>query len=152
MQKNMSNSRLRQVKKAIKNGVSWKEADDVNDIHAFYNILAELYKTKIKKPLFERDFFLQQFKQKISKFLLVYYQKKVIGGILCPVIEGKAIYEFYVCGLDQEYKNQYPSVMATWAAIKYANQNTSYASTKKKMEKILSPQGRIRRKSVFACG
>ncbi len=123
MQKNMSNSRLRQVKKAIKNGVSWKVADDVNDIHTFYNILADLYKNKIKKPLFVRDFFIQQFEQKFSKFLLVYYQKKVIGGILCPIIEKKAIYEFYICGLDQEYKNQYPSVMATWAAMKYANQN-----------------------------
>jgi len=25
--------------------------------------------------------------------------------------------------LDSEYKNQFPSIMATWAAIEYANEN-----------------------------
>ena len=42
---------------------------------------------------------------------------------MCPILKGKAIYEFYVCGLDEEYKEQYPSVMATWSAMEYANQN-----------------------------
>ena len=33
------------------------------------------------------------------------------------------VYEWYICGLDTEYKEQYPSVMATWAAMEYANQH-----------------------------
>ena len=41
---------------------------------------------------------------------------------MCPVFVEKAIYEWYVCGLDEEYKEQYPSVMATYAAIEYAKQ------------------------------
>jgi lipid II:glycine glycyltransferase (peptidoglycan interpeptide bridge formation enzyme) len=123
MKKNMSSSRLRQVKKAIKNGASWQVADKEQDIVAFYNILRELYRSRIKKPLFPLAFFMEFHKQEIGKFLLVYYQNKVIGGIMCPIYPEKAIYEFYVCGLDSEYKNQYPSVMATWAAMEYANQN-----------------------------
>lgn len=119
----MSKSRLRQVKKAIKNGAEWKEASQINEIQDFYKILADLYKTKIKKPLLPESFFTHFFEQEVGKFLLVYYQDKVIGGIMCPVYPKKTIYEFYVCGLDQEYKDQYPSVMATWAAIEYANQN-----------------------------
>ena len=43
--------------------------------------------------------------------------------MMCPVFADKAIYEWYVCGLDEEYKEQYPSVMATYAAIEYAKQN-----------------------------
>jgi lipid II:glycine glycyltransferase (peptidoglycan interpeptide bridge formation enzyme) len=123
IKKTMSSSRLRQIKKAIKNGAEWKEAESETDVVTFYNILLDLYKNKIKKPLFPKEFFLEFYKQNLGKYLLVYFEGKVIGGIICPIMPNKAIYEFYVCGLDSEYKNQYPSVMATWAAMEYANQN-----------------------------
>lgn len=123
IKKKMSSSRLRQVKKAIKNGAEWKEAKSIEEVSAFYEILQNLYKDKIKKPLFSKEFFLEFYKQKIGKYLLVYFEGNVIGGIMCPMLQKKAIYEFYVCGLDSEYKNQYPSVMATWAAMEYANLN-----------------------------
>jgi len=123
IKKTMSSSRLRQIKKAIKNGAEWRVAEKEEDIVAFYNILSDLYKNKIKKPLFSLDFFKEFYKSGIGKYLLVYFENKVIGGIFCPIMPRKAIYEFYVCGLDGEYKNQYPSVMATWAAMEYAHQN-----------------------------
>lgn len=123
MKKAMSSSRLRQIKKAIKSGATWDVADKQEDVVAFYNILNGLYKNKIKKPLFPLDFFTTFFQRKIGVFLLVYYENKVIGGIMCPVLPNKAIYEFYVCGLDTEFKDQYPSVMATWAAMEYAAQH-----------------------------
>jgi len=123
MKKSMSSSRLRQIKKGIKNGAQWKEAQSINDINIFYNILSNLYKNKIKKPLLPKSFFLEFYKHKIGKYLLVYFEDKIIGGIMCPIKSEKAIYEFYVCGLDNEFKDQYPSVIATWAAMEYANQN-----------------------------
>ncbi len=43
--------------------------------------------------------------------------------VLSPVFRDKVIYEWYICGLDQEYKHVYPSVLATWAAIDYAVKN-----------------------------
>jgi len=121
VKKNMSASRLRQIKKAIKNGVTWKEATSIDEVKVFYSILKELYLRKIKKPLFPEAFFLEFFKQNTGKFLLIVYQNKIIGGIMSPVESSKCIYEFYICGLDNEYKEQYPSVMATWAAIEYAH-------------------------------
>jgi len=122
MLKNMSESRARQIKKAINNGVVWREAKNSGEVIAFYNILSKLYKNKIKKPLLPKSFFLEFFRQNIGKILLVIFDEKVIGGIMSLILQGKAIYEFYVCGLDKEYKNLYPSVMATWAAIEYAAQ------------------------------
>ena len=119
----MSNTRQRQVKKAQQDGVYWKEAEDLKEVNSFYEILLNLYNRKVKKPLFPKDFFIEFYLQKIGKFLLIYKQNKVIGGIMCPVMPNKAIYELYICGLDQEYKDQYPSVMATWAAIDYASRN-----------------------------
>ena len=119
----MSESRRRQIKKAIRNGVEIVEAANEHDVIAFYNILEDLYKNKIKTPLFGLEFFLNFYKSCSGKFLLVKYQTTIIGGIICPILKEKAIYEWFVCGLDEMYKNQYPSVMATYAAIEYAKTN-----------------------------
>lgn len=121
MLKSMSSSRARQIKKAIKSGVKWQEAQSEKDVISYYEILKDLYNNKIKKPLLPKQFFLDFFRQNIGKYLLVYYEEKVIGGIMCQVLKDKAIYEFYVCGLDAEFKEQYPSVMATWSAMEYAS-------------------------------
>ena len=73
--------------------------------------------------MFPKEFFEEFFIKNIGKYLLVIYKGNIIGGIMCPILKDKCIYEFYICGLDEEYKEQYPSVMATWAAMEYANRN-----------------------------
>ena len=119
----MSESRRRQIKKAIKNGVEIVEASSIKEVKAFYDILFDLYRNKIKTPLFAWTFFKDFYIQSRGKYFLVKYQDTIIGGIMCPILQGKAIYEWFVCGLDDVYKNQYPSVMATYAAIEYANKH-----------------------------
>lgn len=123
VKKNMSSSRWRQIKKAKKAGAYWQEAKSIHEVESFYNILLDLYKNKIKKPLPPFEFFQKFYSEKAGKYFLVFFEEKVIGGIMCPVLQKKAIYEFYVCGLDREYKDHYPSIMATWAAIEYALNN-----------------------------
>ena len=117
----MSESRRRQIKKAIKSGVEITEAQTIEEITTFYNILFDLYQNKVKTPLFPIEFFTKFHTMGWGKYLLVKYNQKVIGGIMCPVLNKNTIYEWFVCGLDEEYRNQYPSVMATYAAIEYAN-------------------------------
>ena len=119
----MSEQRIRQVKKALKNGVEIVEASSEQEIRDWYEILYKLYREKVSTPLFSVEFFLQFYRNGVGKYLLVKYQGKVIGGMMCPILKSKAIYEWYVCGLDEEYRDQYPSVMATYAAIEYAKQN-----------------------------
>lgn len=123
MTRNVSSSRLRQIRKAISSGVSWKEARSLKEVRGFFEILEELYRTKIKKPMLPWEFFREAFERKFGVFLMVVFKGNIIGGIMCPVLERRAIYEFYVCGLDSEYKEQYPSVMATWACMEYAGRN-----------------------------
>ena len=122
-QHSMSEQRQRQVKKAIKNGAEICEASSEQEIRDWYQILHQLYSQKVRTPLWSEAFFLQFYRNGVGKFLLVKYEGKVIGGMMCPIFAGKAIYEWYVCGLDEEYREQYPSVMATYAAIEYAKQN-----------------------------
>ena len=119
----MSESRRRQIKKAIKNGVEIVEASSIKEVKAFYDILFDLYRNKVKTPLFAWTFFKDFYIQSYGKYFLVKYQDTIIGGIMCPILQDKAIYEWFVCGLDDVYKNQYPSVMATYAAIEYANKH-----------------------------
>jgi len=121
MEVHLSENRKRQIKRAIKSGVEIKsEGISELEIKEWYEILKDLYTTKVKTPLFPLSFFLEYYRQGLGKYLLVKYEGKVIGGIMCPILDGKCIYEWYICGSDGEYKEQYPSVMATWAAMDYA--------------------------------
>jgi serine/alanine adding enzyme len=56
VQKRMSSSRWRQIKKAVKNGAQWKESKSLDEVRDFYSILEALYKEKIKKPLLPFSF------------------------------------------------------------------------------------------------
>lgn len=123
-QHQMSEQRIRQVKKALKNGVEIVEASSEQEIRDWYRILQQLYQEKVRTPLFSKEFFLQFYREGVGKYLLVKHQGKVIGGMMCPILKTKAIFEWYVCGLDEEYRDQYPSVMATYAAIEYAKHNS----------------------------
>ena len=123
MWERMSEVRRRQVRKAVNNGARIKsEGISELEISAFYQILSRLYRTKVKRPVFEEAFFQEAYRQGVAKYLLVKYIGKVIGGMMI-VTSSRCVYEWYICGLDAEYKEQYPSVMATWAAMEYANEH-----------------------------
>ena len=125
----ISESKRRQIKKALKSGVTIEENPSLAQAQEFYGILLDLYENKVKKPLMTRSYFDSLYKNVKdngiyhAKFLLIVYEENVIGGIVAPVSGNKTIHEHYVAGLDYEYKNQYPSVMATWAALDYATRN-----------------------------
>lgn len=92
------------------------------EIKEWYEILRELYRTKVKTPLWPVEFFLEAYRQGMGKFLLVKHEGNVIGGNMV-VTDGKTVYEWFECGMNAEYKEQYPSVMATWAGIQWAKEN-----------------------------
>ena len=120
MQCNMHESRRRQVRKGLASGAVIEKAKTEQEVRDFYRILEQLYRRKVKTPLFGLEFFLAFFRQEWGKYLLVKYEGKVIGGMMCPILEGRTIYEWYVCGLDEPYREQHPSVLATYAAMQYA--------------------------------
>lgn len=118
-------NRRRQIKKSFKKGTRIIEAENLEQVGEFYRMLMKLYKGKVHKPLPDWAFFENFYRSgiKLGVILLVISESKVIGGIMCPVFQDISVYEWYVCGLDEEYPDQYPSVMATWAAIEFAQKN-----------------------------
>ncbi len=116
---NLSDNRKRQLKKSdavVSEGVSELE------IREWYEVLSELYHTKVKTPLWPIDFFLEAYRQGIAKFLLVKHEGRIIGGSMV-VADERTVYEWFECGLNAECKDQYPSVMATWGGIQLAHQS-----------------------------
>ncbi|MDO9254900.1 MAG: GNAT family N-acetyltransferase [Bacteroidales bacterium] len=123
----MNPSRRRQLRKGLQSGAILKPAANITEVKELYDILYTLYRKKVRKPLPKWPFF-EQFYNEIVKsgkgiILLVHYNDKIIGGIVSPVTPGKTIYELYICGLDKEYPQQHPSVLATWAALDWAAKN-----------------------------
>jgi hypothetical protein len=130
----MSASRRRQIRKGLGSGAVIIEPENLEQVREFYDILYRLYRYKVRKPLADWSFFENFYKrtlpntetlqhcntEPIGIIRLVQYRAKIIGGILAPVFRDQCIYEWYVCGLDREYREQHPSVLATWAALQYA--------------------------------
>lgn len=119
----LGENRKRQIKKALQHGARIAEAQNENEIIAWYKILQTLYQKKVKTPLFPLSFFLAFYRRGLGKYLLVKQGDNVIGGIMCPIWDKRCIYEWFVCGDDVAYKDENPSVMATYGAMEYANQS-----------------------------
>lgn len=127
VKKRMSSSKMRQVKKGLASGAKIIEPKNLEQVREFYQILHQMYKNKVKKPLPKFSFFKRFYELsatgKLGIIRLIEFEGKIIGGIVSPIFDNQVIYEWYICGLDQEYRKLYPSVLATWAAIDYAVQN-----------------------------
>ena len=124
----LSDNRKRQVRRVVTGdglpvtGDGLRVMDDgieERDVLEWYGVLAELYRTKVKTPLFPPEFFLEAFRQGVGRFLLVKKGGHVIGGSMV-VADGKCVYEWFECGLNSAYKEFHPSVLATYSGIVYA--------------------------------
>lgn len=118
-----SESKVRQLRKSQEQGVVCKQTTNLNDIDGFYQILEDLYKQKIKKPLFPKEFFVKFVNQSGCVLFVVKKDEKVIGGIACSSLPYKAVYEWFVCGDTKNFNHLYPSVVATHKGIEFAVEN-----------------------------
>ena len=118
----ISKSKVRQIKQTEKTGVLYEEVKNDTDILLFYKQLKTIYDSKIHRPLFPVEFFFKIANQNFSKFFVLKLNNEIIGGIIC-VFDNKKVYEWFVCGDDTENSGSYPSVIATWAGIKFASES-----------------------------
>lgn len=123
MKQNLGKSRSRDLKFSLRDGAQVVTDPSYEEVNEFYQVLESLYKTKVKTPLFPFEFFDKLYHEPFSKFVLVRYQEKIIGGTVCVGDEGGTLFEWFACGKDGVYKNIYPSTVATYSGIEYAVQN-----------------------------
>lgn len=122
MWERLSENRRRQIIKAQSLGVQTEALKNDADLQAWYRILRRLYRRHVHKPLPGLDFFRRLMREQVVLAVRT-EQGQIIGGAACVRLRGRALYEWYICGLDEQYKMYAPSVMATWAAMEYAHAN-----------------------------
>ena len=119
MDSRLSDTRAKQIRRARRAGVEIEELRNEGEIRDWYAILREMYRKKVKTPLWPVDFFIRANECGAARFLIVKYAKRVIGGLML-VEDEKCVYEWFECGRDTEYERLYPSVLATYAGMEYA--------------------------------
>jgi lipid II:glycine glycyltransferase (peptidoglycan interpeptide bridge formation enzyme) len=120
---NIGKHRWKYIRLSIRDGATMVENPTLEQVHECYELLKELYSTRVKTPLFSWEFFEKLYSQPNAKYLLVEFEGKILGGTICVCLPGKALYEWFVCGNDYYRKGIRPSSVATWYGIQYAAQN-----------------------------
>lgn len=116
----LGKSRKRDVRVSLRDGATLVSQPTIGQVRDYYLILSELYRTKVKTPLFSMAFFEKLHQLPSSVFLLVEYEREIVGGTVCVALQGKVLYEMYACGKDGVHKNIFPSELATYAGLQYA--------------------------------
>ncbi|MCD8310430.1 MAG: GNAT family N-acetyltransferase [Prevotellaceae bacterium] len=114
-----SASRVRQVRKGLKNGAVVHEADTAEEIAAFARMIRRHYSSKPRRHLPSPHFFYQlgkQLEEGLSRIFIVTYKGKVIGGSAC-VYANDTAYLWFSGGLRKRYALQYPGILAVWYAL-----------------------------------
>lgn len=122
-QANIGKHRWRYIRVSMRDGAKLVETPTMEQIEKFYGILEELYKTKVKTPLFPIEFFKKLFELDSAKYFLVEFEGEIVGGTVCMCLEGKTLYEWMKCGNEHFHKNIRPSSLATWLGMQYAAEN-----------------------------
>lgn len=120
---NIGKSRKRDIRVSLREGAMIVSQPGLEQVRDYYLILSDLYKTRVKTPLVPFEYFEKLYGISSSRFLLVEYNSEIVGGTVCVGLLGKAFYEMYVCGKDRDYKNIFPSELATYAGLQFAAGN-----------------------------
>ena len=115
--------RKKYIRLSFRDGATIEENPSIEQVRAYYDILLDLYRTKVKMPLQTWTFFEKLYYCDNCKYLLVLYDGQVVGGSICMLLQGHGVYEWYACGKDGVYRNIHPSSVTKYAGMKYACDN-----------------------------
>ena len=122
-QSNIGKHRWRYIRLSMRDGAKIVQQPTIEQVRAFYTILQDLYRTKVRTPLWSWDFFERLFHTENARYILVELDGKIVGGTACVYLPGKAVYEWYACGLDNCRDDIRPLSVAIWGEMQYAAEN-----------------------------
>jgi len=115
----MKYNRRREIRISKEQGAVTRLAANVEEVKAFYLILEDLYKERVKLPLPPLSFFTNLFENDSGSIFVVAHEDKIIGGVYCVQNE-YMICTFYYAGLRAYHKKIFPTHLAIMAAIGFA--------------------------------
>jgi hypothetical protein len=118
----LSQSRIRQIRKAYRNGAITEEARDREDVRELIELMKRLYPQH--NTFTNMDMFCHNISDRLvcneqTKVFVVRYNGKIIGGSAC-VYSGNNAFLWFSGGMRKLYAMQYPGILAVWAALKDA--------------------------------
>ncbi|WP_373823037.1 GNAT family N-acetyltransferase [Bacteroides heparinolyticus] len=125
VEERFSPSRIRHVKKGLKNGAQVRETQTMEETLHFAHMLRHIYSSKIRRHFPSIRFFehLESgLAERRSKIFIVTYKNKIIGGSAC-IYSGDNAYLWFSGGMRKTYALQYPGVLAVWKALDDAKQH-----------------------------
>ncbi len=123
VQSRIGKHRWRYIRLSMRDGAQIVEHPTIEQVRAFYTILQDLYRTKVRTPLWSWEFFEQLYYVENAKYILVELDGQIVGGTACVCLPGKAVYEWYACGLDNCRNDIRPLSVAIWGEMQYAANN-----------------------------
>jgi len=115
-----SPSRVRQIKKGLRNGAEICEANSKEDILEFSHMLHKIYSTRIRKYFPTLEFFQLMntwlISKGLAKIFIVKYKGKIIGGS-STLYSGENAYLWFSGGMTKRFSTLYPGVLAIWGAL-----------------------------------
>lgn len=122
-QYNIGKHRWKYIRLSLRDGAKQVERPTLEQVKDFYLILQDLYRTKVKRPLYPFEFFEKLMNTSGARFFLLEYDGEIVGGSVCVCLNGRTVYEWAKCGNEHRHKNIRPSSVVTWLGIKYAAEN-----------------------------
>ena len=122
-QSNIGKHRWRYIRLSMRDGAQIVQHPTIEQVRAFYTILQELYRTKVRTPLWSWEFFERLFHTEHARYILVELDGQIVGGTACVCMPGRAVYEWYACGLDNCRDDIRPLSVAIWGEMQYAAEN-----------------------------
>lgn len=125
VEERFSPSRIRQIKKGLKNGAQVREVQTKEETHDFARMLHHNYSSKIRRHFPNIKFFQllesHLMTKQQSKIFIVTFKEKIIGGSACIYSDDSA-YLWFSGGMRKTYALQYPGILAVWKALDDAKQ------------------------------
>lgn len=123
IENNIGKHRRKYIRLSMRNGAKIVEHPTIEQVRAFYTILQDLYRTKVHTPLWSWEFFERLYHTEHARYILVELDGQIVGGTACVCLLGKAVYEWYACGLDDCRDDIRPLSVAIWGEMQYAAEN-----------------------------
>jgi hypothetical protein len=115
----LDNKTKEQIKKAKSAGVITREVENDEELHMFYRLLKNFYRTKIRRFLPPEKMYTTLNETDNARIFITLYKNKIIGGCACIYSETKA-YLWYIATRRKSYPFVYPETITMWNAIKDA--------------------------------
>ena len=123
VQSRIGKHRWRYIRLSMRDGAKIVDKPTIEQVRAFYTILQDLYRTKVRTPLWSWDFFERLYHVEHARYILVELDGQIVGGTACVCLPGKAVYEWYACGIDDCRNDIRPLSVAIWGEMQYAAEN-----------------------------